>query len=406
MIKKIISLVLIAIAFASSAMEIVPEKAAREVTIIVDEKHQYKVPAEIIEKTGMGPLIHEDKLIIPSGQFLPDKIDLMAQFMKAAYRHKNLKGKALLDAVEKEINPKKIDIISFLRIADYFNYPTATQFAVREIIQVPILLKEATDLKDKGAISQDSFDVIGRIYYLKNNKKIIPGLSKNALQFNVRDYLDYMPHAIVLKPDEVKIDETIHRGYSLDLSKLNLNNLDGLKEINNIDKVMYLYLRENLLTEINDDSFEGADALIGLSLGKNQITRITSQAFAHLTHLVDVGLNDNFITSLPADLFKNNDQLGGVWLTGNQLTHLDKSFFTKKYKLLIVQLSDNKLKTIDPRMFNGISGVRVSLHRNPITEQTKKILNEWNAEHSYIQRIGGKLPSGRYEEDRLPIIEF
>lgn len=391
--KRVIYFILVGLSvLQTGAME----KATDEKVILSFNESTFEAPKNIAKKTILAAFTENNTmdLELSDSPLMLQQLNLLSKIMNLENFNKNLRGKKLLDFIGSQIDIKTSEMISLLKTADFFNYRTALQFVAHEVIKAPFLINKIIELRNNGEISQNSFDEIGRYYYLKFHNKL-PEITSGAVCFSIRDYLDYYPEAIAPKPYTIGD----HDGLILVIKILHLNSLDGLQEIPNIDKVISLNLNDNLLKKIKATDFEKMNYLLSLYLANNSIEIIHPEAFSNL-HLLDtIELGENQLRDLPPTLFCNNLKLGHIGLRCNQLNHLNKDLFRGLNSLKAVYLAGNKIKHINPNtLFKGLHTAFICLGSNPLTEQSKKFIQDWNEKYSYPHDIGIRI--------LLPHIEF
>ncbi len=229
-------------------------------------------------------------------------------------------------------------------------------------------------------------------------KKYFPGQTpEQVLDYglSIQDYLD----SPVLK-EKIQIKTT--RGeVTLDLSKMKINDLNGLQKIPNIETVQKLYLDHNQLTTIQPNTFAGLTNLTHLSISRNQLTTIQPNAFAGLNNLQWLFLNNNQLNTIQTNAFAGLTNLRNLLLYNNQLsTILPNTFaglpnlqmlslninqlstilpntFAGLTNLRVLDLNNNQLKTIQPGAFTGLTNLEtLSLSKNPLDPQAQKAIKE------------------------------
>lgn len=145
---------------------------------------------------------------------------------------------------------------------------------------------------------------------------------------------------------------------------------NGLKAImkdvfGNLNNTKRLWLQNNEVEELTDNSFYPLFNLNVLRLNHNQITHLEKKSFAGLHNLKKLWLNENLIADLPNDLFKGMDSL----------TFLDISF--NKFKTLPETISHN-LRHIEYLVanHNGISKIHVDFIKMTSLKQVELNAND------------------------------
>lgn len=84
-----------------------------------------------------------------------------------------------------------------------------------------------------------------------------------------------------------------------------------------------LYLHQNRIKDLNEETFKGARDLGLLDLANNQIVSVGKGTFARLKYLSHVNLSSNMIDFIGLDFFKTNEILHTLDLSFNQLKSLE-----------------------------------------------------------------------------------
>lgn len=128
------------------------------------------------------------------------------------------------------------------------------------------------------------------------------------------------------------------------ITKLSLKNnqitlKDHDKEIlRGLINLTELYLNENVITELYNNSFSNLSKLVILDISNNCISRVHKAAFAGLNQLSVLNLSCNKITELDSDVFTALKSLTVLNLQYNIL----KSFHIKSsFKLMKIVLAGN-----------------------------------------------------------------
>lgn len=214
-------------------------------------------------------------------------------------------------------------------------------------------------------------------------KKLIAALlittaSINAMElsksYSIRDYLISRPVLI----NQRMTDQM------LDLSNLGINNLDGLQDIPDIEKMGEINLSFNNLTRIPKDSFYGLTQLQILHLEDNAISTIEPLGFNGLKNLKILNLENNKLTRIDI-AFSRLFSLQGLYLTNNAIADIKPYAFRDQKNLLYLWLDKNKLTSISLEPFKkdektiGLQTLKIlSLEGNPLhltEEQEAEIKN-------------------------------
>jgi len=142
---------------------------------------------------------------------------------------------------------------------------------------------------------------------------------------------------------------------SLDLTNLRINELTGLREIENIKSVTTIRLDNNRLTTLPQGIFQGLNSLQELHLDGNRLITLPQGIFQGLNCLYQLHLFNNKLTKLPQGIFHG---LNGLWqlsLCDNRLTTLPQGIFQGLNSLQQLRLDNNRLITLPQGIFHGLN---------------------------------------------------
>ena len=243
-------------------------------------------------------------------------LEIIGEIMKLADRHGQLKGKAFLDAINKEITINDEQIIPVLNACNFLDYAPGIRLIAMEMINKPAIINHVIKSIQTNQLSDDTAKQIAKIYYLITQKDL-EGVDKKpivTIGFSIRDYLEYLPDVIKKRKTETE----------LDLSWLRLNDTDGLRDIPDINNLQYLLLYSNQLTQLPATLFNGLNNLQELYLMSNQLSKLPATLFNGLNNLQALLLNNNQLMELPAMIFNGFNNLRVLILFNNQLTDENK----------------------------------------------------------------------------------
>ncbi len=171
---------------------------------------------------------------------------------------------------------------------------------------------------------------------------------------------------------------TIRSPGILNLSKQRINNLDGLDQIPNKERIRKLYIEENQFTTIPVDAFAGFTNLLELKLGANHINDIQINAFASLNSLQILSLMRNQINYIKANAFVGLNSLQILNLNNNQINIITDDTFSGLHELKSLMLDNNTIVDISDNAFNAFkSSIKeIKLYNNPLSPQLKKKLKK------------------------------
>lgn len=133
-------------------------------------------------------------------------------------------------------------------------------------------------------------------------------------------------------------------GLFVDNNPINHLKDDTFKHVPNL---YLLRLFNSSITEITPQAFNGLTELTLLRLHQNKLTSIENGVFGSLKKLEELDLARNQITALPTGLFSELKELKELDLVSNQLTEIPKDIFKQNTKLNKLKLTENALKPID-----------------------------------------------------------
>ncbi|MEQ2229510.1 hypothetical protein ILYODFUR_019605 [Ilyodon furcidens] len=92
----------------------------------------------------------------------------------------------------------------------------------------------------------------------------------------------------------------------------------------NLTQLRLLVLSRNQISYVSDDAFRGLTRLGEVSLHTNRLTTLQARTFEQLPSLVNISLENNFIASLPLGFLKGLNNLGEIDLRNNSLPNLQQ----------------------------------------------------------------------------------
>ncbi|KAH3863702.1 SLIT and NTRK-like protein 6 [Dreissena polymorpha] len=151
----------------------------------------------------------------------------------------------------------------------------------------------------------------------------------------------------------------------------------------NCSHVMFVYVSNNIIPELSNDSFDSLWSMRILHLSYNNISFIQEGTFSGLRQLTHLNISHNSLKTLPLNFFDNKPALAHVDLSRNRITRISLSVF-KKYELSnlsVVDLSHNLLTAFEPWAFVNSPIPLVNLSFNNISTFTNT--GNW----SYTKRV-------------------
>ncbi|XP_013788987.1 follicle-stimulating hormone receptor-like [Limulus polyphemus] len=138
-------------------------------------------------------------------------------------------------------------------------------------------------------------------------------LNRGLLQKVPSWFCSQTPHlkSLNLKSNRLSKLPELGNCAELRLIDLSYNHISSLEEtpFRNQIKLIDLFLGNNLIECIPEDSFVGLQSLQVMDLKNNRITYIHVNAFAHVSKLRDLNLGNNQFSTLPTDGLQNLQQL-------------------------------------------------------------------------------------------------
>ena len=121
---------------------------------------------------------------------------------------------------------------------------------------------------------------------------------------------------------------------------------EGIKTLSpeilkNGDKLNQFWGYQNGLTEVLENTFQGAPNLEAIGLQSNKIRTIHKNAFTGLTKLEVLYFHENLVSDLDPDTFKDNLKLRFVSFAKNELVVVSYSTFSHLKKIHDLLLTDN-----------------------------------------------------------------
>lgn len=272
------------------------------VTLVSQEGQEFKIPLEVANQSEtIRDLLAMQTEEAGSKTIILNLIDSstlqkIVKLMQAFYEFKDLKGKALLDAVEKKVDlyPQELlpasYLVNLLRVASFLDLKLVIALIVRALIKNPITIKLALDLAISQKLEVDVTRELLRYYFLLTGGQIIinPPVSYG---FSIQHYLDYQPQIITRRI----------KGTTVDLSGLQLNSIEGITAIPNSNTLTSIDLSSNQITDVTP-LVALKNNLKELDLKNNFLTDITPLAQLH--QLTKLDLSKNQITPEQRNILK------------------------------------------------------------------------------------------------------
>ncbi|NXF10347.1 VASN protein, partial [Smithornis capensis] len=127
-----------------------------------------------------------------------------------------------------------------------------------------------------------------------------------------------------------------------------------------------LYVFENGITTLGEDSFAGLPALQLLDLSQNKITSIQRNIFQPLTELVNLDLSSNQLQEITNETFHGLRLLERLYLQRNRIQHIHAAAFDSLENLLELKLQNNQLRAVPPLDLPNLLLLDISWNKIPI----------------------------------------
>ncbi|XP_035745579.1 vasorin [Egretta garzetta] len=126
-----------------------------------------------------------------------------------------------------------------------------------------------------------------------------------------------------------------------------------------------LYVFENGITMLSEDSFAGLPALQLLDLSQNKITSIQKNIFQPLTELVNLDLSSNQLQEITNETFHGLRLLERLYLQRNRIQHIHAAAFDTLENLLELKLQNNQLWAVPPLDLPNLLLLDISWNKIP-----------------------------------------
>uniref|UniRef100_A0A672TXE3 Vasorin n=1 Tax=Strigops habroptila TaxID=2489341 RepID=A0A672TXE3_STRHB len=126
-----------------------------------------------------------------------------------------------------------------------------------------------------------------------------------------------------------------------------------------------LYVFENGITTLSEDSFVGLPTLQLLDLSQNKITTIQKNIFQPLTELVNLDLSSNQLQEITNETFHGLRLLERLYLQRNRIQHIHAAAFDTLENLLELKLQNNQLWAVPPLDLPNLLLLDISWNKIP-----------------------------------------
>lgn len=343
------------------------------ITLMSKEGEEFVAPLEIAQQSpvlkNMLSNFEEQKTkVIPLREINSTTLNVLTEIMWSAYNHRDLKGKALLDALDKDITLKNNLIIPILIACNFLEFTLGIKLIAKQhIINNEKLREEIINKVKSNQLSDNTAKEINKIYLLINKKPLYDIGGAQSISFSVRDLLDYQPF---YRKKGISDNE-------LNLRGVQINDLDGLLDIPGIENIISLDLADNHLTELPENFFINLSNLQELDLGLNQFKQLPATIFAPLKNMKKLLLYQNQLTVLPDSIFATLVNLQELSLRQNQLAELPSTIFANLNNLRNLSLGSNQLMQLPATIFANLHNLEaLYLYENQLTQLPDSILTK------------------------------
>ena len=236
-----------------------------------------------------------------------------------------------------------------------------------------------------GSTFQNQYSL--QILYLNNNEIETIGDNSFASLYNL--------HTLILSGNRLKSVHsfTFNGLYVLSRLSLDYNEIDRIEDnaFKNCSNLQELYLNGNILSE-TPKAVIALRSLKGLYLNDNGIRGINNQSLSGLLHLSAVHLSGNGITNLTRGTLKELPALRILDLASNRINSLDHGVFDDAPTLRSISLENNLLSDINGLFMNLNNLHFLNVSNNKITwfdyALIPRSLIKLDVNHNEIETLG------------------
>lgn len=202
---------------------------------------------------------------------------------------------------------------------------------------------------DDGTFENTNVTVLNLAYnHISNINSTFNGLRVNKLNLSHNEITDIYENTF----ENVIFWEGRQWKRSMQYLDLSYNSIRAItantfKNNNDANKVVHLFLNNNKLTSVENDTFALMNKLDLLNLENNDISTLYTNSFRGLTDLKNLILGSNRLEKIPSGLFADMQKLTNLDLSNNKLTTLTISTFSGLISLQSLNISHNNLKELD-----------------------------------------------------------
>uniref|UniRef100_A0A8D0L221 Proline and arginine rich end leucine rich repeat protein n=1 Tax=Sphenodon punctatus TaxID=8508 RepID=A0A8D0L221_SPHPU len=121
-------------------------------------------------------------------------------------------------------------------------------------------------------------------------------------------------------------------------------------------RIHYLYLQNNFINDLPEESFKNASELRWVNLYNNRINKVDKKVLEKMDSLIFLYMEKNHLTEVPSSLPPNLEQLR---LSRNRINKIPPGAFSKLEHLILLDLHHNGLsdKVINKNTFKGLKNL-------------------------------------------------
>jgi Leucine-rich repeat (LRR) protein len=129
------------------------------------------------------------------------------------------------------------------------------------------------------------------------------------------------------------------------------------------------------LLALNNNSFEGMNALEIFNGSRNKLSEIERETFMSLESLKSLDISFNVILSLEVSAFEGLNNLEALYLDHNKLSVIESDVFDALLNLKVLDLSFNFVKELQVEIFTNINVIEeFYIHNNVLQVINPKII--------------------------------
>ncbi|XP_030830715.1 SLIT and NTRK-like protein 6 [Strongylocentrotus purpuratus] len=267
-------------------------------------------------------------------------------------------------------------------VCDFYEWGKEAECQGRALESVPQGCLHAKTLKMQDnrlvKLAQGSFRNFTCLKYLyleRNNMTVEVGafegcsrlekvhLNQNHLPILTKGILNGMPRVLYMFLNNASVHEIQPRAFgnmsqlkflSLEDNRLNTPPCDAFSIDSSLET---LYLTGNNISYLPNNCFSGFSRLIKLYLKRNPLVNPNLFAFKGLESLTLLDLQFTNLTEVPTGIFQNAINIEKLYLSFNNISHLSNRDFMSLYRLTHLYLQHNNLIVIQEQSFEFLSAL-------------------------------------------------